>query len=170
MSRAARQEPTARGRDLRVGQARLEIKIDPAAAPSQLFAFESTLPPGGGMPYFHLHHEMEEAFYVREGTIEYTCGDQTILAKAGSMIQIPSGVAHNCCVHVLQAGGHRGLITTMERPVALKGDGRNTAERGRGLDLEPRVLFRGWQLNGAGQRPRPARAELERALVAGKRR
>ena len=94
MSRAAQQEPTTRGRELRVGQARLEIKIDPAAAPSQLFAFESTLPPGGGMPYLHLHHEMEEAFYVLEGTIEYTRGDQTILATAGSMIQIPPGVAH----------------------------------------------------------------------------
>jgi hypothetical protein len=43
MSRAAQQEPTARRRELRVGQALLEIKIDPAAAPSQLFAFESAL-------------------------------------------------------------------------------------------------------------------------------
>jgi quercetin dioxygenase-like cupin family protein len=94
MSRAAHQEPATRGRELRVGRARLEIKIDPAAAPSQLFAFESTLPPGGGMPYLHLHHEMEEAFYVLEGTIEYTRGDQTILAAAGSMVQISPGVAH----------------------------------------------------------------------------
>ena len=95
MSRAAQQhELTARGRELRVGQARLEIKIDPAAAPSQLFAFELTLPPGGGMPYLHLHHEMEEAFYVLQGTIEYTRGDQTILATAGSMIQIPPGEPH----------------------------------------------------------------------------
>ena len=94
MSRAAQQEPATRGRELRVGRARLEIKIDPAAAPSQLFAFESTLPPGGGMPYLHLHHEMEEAFYVLEGTIEYTRGDQTILAAAGSMVQISPGVAH----------------------------------------------------------------------------
>jgi quercetin dioxygenase-like cupin family protein len=46
------------------------------------------------MPYLHLHHEMEEAFYVLEGTIEYRCGDQMILAKAGSMIQIPPGIAH----------------------------------------------------------------------------
>jgi quercetin dioxygenase-like cupin family protein len=94
MSRAAQQQPATRGRELRVGQARLEIKIDPAVAPSQFFAFESTLPPGGGMPYLHLHHEMEEAFYVLEGTIEYTRGDQTILAAAGSMVQISPGVAH----------------------------------------------------------------------------
>jgi quercetin dioxygenase-like cupin family protein len=94
MSRATQQEPTARARELRVGWARLEIKIDPAAAPGQLFAFESTLTPGGGMPYLHLHHEMEEAFYLLEGTIEYTRGDQTILATAGSMVQIPPGVAH----------------------------------------------------------------------------
>jgi quercetin dioxygenase-like cupin family protein len=72
----------------------VEIKIDPAVARSQLFAFESTLPPGGGMPYLHLHHEMEEAFYVLQGTIEYTRGNQTILATAGSMIQIPPGEPH----------------------------------------------------------------------------
>jgi quercetin dioxygenase-like cupin family protein len=93
MSRA-QQEPTTRGRQLHVGRARLEIKIDPAVAPSQLFAFESTLPPEGGMPYLHLHREMEEGFYVLEGTIEYTRGAQTILAAPGTMIQIPPGVAH----------------------------------------------------------------------------
>jgi quercetin dioxygenase-like cupin family protein len=90
----AQREPTTGGRELHVGRARLEIKIDPAVVPSRLFAFESTLPPGGGMPYLHLHHEMEEAFYVLEGAIEYTRGDQTILATPGSMVHIPPGVAH----------------------------------------------------------------------------
>ena len=90
----AQQPPTTRSRELHIGRARLEIKIDPVAAPSQLFAFESTLPPGGGMPYLHLHHEMEEAFYVLEGTIEYTRGDQAALATTGSMVRVPPGVAH----------------------------------------------------------------------------
>jgi len=89
----------------------MEIKIDPAAAPSQFFAFESTLPPGGGMPYLHLHHEMEEAFYVLEGTIEYTRGDQTILATAGSMIQIPPGVAHKFRNVGAAQARHLALVT-----------------------------------------------------------
>ena len=44
---------------------------------------------------------MEEAFYVLEGTIGYARGDQTILATAGSMIQIPPGVAHNSATWAL---------------------------------------------------------------------
>ncbi len=111
MSRAAHQEPATRGRELRVGLVRLEIKIDPAAAPSQFFAFESTLPPGGGMPYLHLHHEMEEAFYVLEGTIEYTRGDQTILAAAGAMVRIPPGVAHKFRNAGAAQGRHLAVIT-----------------------------------------------------------
>ncbi len=82
------------GRELRIGRARLKIKIDPAVTPSRLFAFESTLAPGAGMPYLHLHHEMEEIFYVLDGTIEYTRGGDTILATAGSVVQVPPGVAH----------------------------------------------------------------------------
>ena len=110
MSRAA-QEPTTPGRELRVGRACLEIKIDPAVAPSQFFAFESTLPPGGGMPYLHLHHEMEEAFYLLEGTIEYTRGDQAILATTGSMVQIPPGVAHKFRNVGAAQGRHLAVIT-----------------------------------------------------------
>ena len=38
--------------------------------------------------------EMEETFYVLEGTIECTREAQTILAAPGTMIQIPPGIAH----------------------------------------------------------------------------
>ena len=88
------QAQPSRGRELRIGRARLEIKIDPSVTPSRLFAFESTLAPGGGMPYLHRHREMEEVFYVLEGMIEYTRGDDTILANTGSVVQVPPGVAH----------------------------------------------------------------------------
>jgi quercetin dioxygenase-like cupin family protein len=86
-------QPT-QGRELRIGRARLKIKVDPVVVPSRLFVFESTLAPGAGMPYAHLHREMEKVFYVLAGTIEYTRGGDTILATAGSVVQVPPGVAH----------------------------------------------------------------------------
>ena len=80
--------------ELRVGPNRLLIKINPEVEQSGLFAFESTFPPGGMMPYLHFHRDQEEAFYVLEGTIEYTRGAETIVAPAGTMVQIPIGVPH----------------------------------------------------------------------------
>jgi quercetin dioxygenase-like cupin family protein len=88
------QTQPSRGRELRVGPARLEIKVDPKATQSRVFAYESTLPPGAGMPYLHLHREMEEIFYVLEGTIEYTRGEDTILGTTGAVVQVPAGIAH----------------------------------------------------------------------------
>jgi quercetin dioxygenase-like cupin family protein len=90
----AQRPPPSPDRELRIGPARLAIKIDPAVEQSGLFAFESTLPPGGGMPYLHLHHEQEEVFYVLQGTMEYTRGDEIIVATTGSLVQVPPGTAH----------------------------------------------------------------------------
>lgn len=94
------QAQPSRGRELRIGRARLEIKIDPSVTLSRLFAFESTLAPGGGMPYLHRHREMEEVFYVLEGMIEYTRGDDTILAtkpKRSSLRPRVFWVGHVLC-------------------------------------------------------------------------
>ena len=105
------QAQPSRGRELRVGPARLEIKVDPKAAPSRVFAFESTLPPGAGMPYLHLHREMEEIFYVLEGTIEYTRGDDTILGTTGSVVQVPPRIVHGFRNRGAAHARHLALIT-----------------------------------------------------------
>ena len=47
--------------ELRVGPNRLEIKVNPEEGGAGLFAFESTFPPGGVMPYLHFHRDQEEA-------------------------------------------------------------------------------------------------------------
>jgi len=49
--------------------------------------------PGGGAP-MHLHHREDETFYIVEGEYEFICGDQTFVAKAGSTVFGPRGVAH----------------------------------------------------------------------------
>ncbi len=79
---------------LQVGPNRLQIKVDPEESGAGLFAFESTFPPGGMMPYLHFHRDQEEAFYVIEGLIEYTRGEDRIVAPAGTMVHIPAGLPH----------------------------------------------------------------------------
>src|SRR5437660_8284221 len=99
-SRVRRDEPgiptglNAEMTELRVGPNRLQIKINPATDGASVFAFESTFPPGGMMPYLHFHRDQEEAFYVLDGVIEYTRGDETIRATPGTMVHIPAGMNH----------------------------------------------------------------------------
>ena len=45
--------------------------------------WEAIVPPGGGPPP-HVHSREEEGFYVLEGEITFTIGDQRLVASAGT--------------------------------------------------------------------------------------
>ena len=54
---------------------------------------ESTEEPGSAAP-LHVHHGEAEAFYILEGEIELTCGEQTLTAAAGDFVYTPKDVPH----------------------------------------------------------------------------
>ena len=54
-------------------------------------------PPGSGAP-LHVHHAEAEAFYILEGTVELTCGTETLTARAGDFVYTPKDVAHKFTV------------------------------------------------------------------------
>jgi quercetin dioxygenase-like cupin family protein len=58
---------------------------------------ETVEEPGSAAP-LHVHHGEAEAFYVVEGTIELTCGDDTATASAGDFVYTPPGVPHKYSV------------------------------------------------------------------------
>lgn len=58
---------------------------------------EATEPPGTEAP-LHVHHGEAEAFYIAEGTIELTCGDDTLTATAGDFVYTPKDVPHKYVV------------------------------------------------------------------------
>jgi quercetin dioxygenase-like cupin family protein len=54
---------------------------------------EASVPPGSGPPP-HLHTREDEAFYVLDGQLEFTAGEQTVLAGAGDFVHLPRGNMH----------------------------------------------------------------------------
>ena len=55
--------------------------------------WEALVPPGGGPPP-HVHSREEEGFYVLEGEITFTMGDQRLVATAGMFANLPVGTPH----------------------------------------------------------------------------
>jgi quercetin dioxygenase-like cupin family protein len=58
---------------------------------------ESTEEPGSAAP-LHVHHGEAEAFYILDGEIELTCGEQTLTAAAGDFVYTPKDVPHKYTV------------------------------------------------------------------------
>jgi quercetin dioxygenase-like cupin family protein len=54
---------------------------------------EATEAPGSAAP-LHVHHGEAEAFYVVDGTLELTCGDQTLTVGTGDFVYAPKDVPH----------------------------------------------------------------------------
>ncbi len=54
---------------------------------------ETVNPPDAGPP-LHLHHGVDEAFYVLDGKYEFVCGDSSVEAGPGGFVLLPRGVPH----------------------------------------------------------------------------
>jgi quercetin dioxygenase-like cupin family protein len=44
----------------------------------------------------HIHEDEEEAFYIREGQLRVSCGEQTWTAGPGDCVMMPRGIPHTC--------------------------------------------------------------------------
>jgi quercetin dioxygenase-like cupin family protein len=90
---------------------------------------EATEPPGSGAP-LHIHHAESEAFYVLQGEIELTCGDQTVTAGAGDFVYAPKDVPHK---YVVAGQQPARVLLLFSRP----GFGSFFAEGGTPVDQPP---------------------------------
>jgi mannose-6-phosphate isomerase-like protein (cupin superfamily) len=54
---------------------------------------EMELAPGGHAP-LHVHHEIDDSFYLLSGRIAVRCGADTLIARAGDYVCQPKGVPH----------------------------------------------------------------------------
>ena len=86
------------GQTLRWGpQGRIRIIAGASSTDRSFSVVESIEPPGGGAP-LHVHHGEAEAFYVLEGRVELTCGEQTVTAHPGDFVYTPKDVPHKFVV------------------------------------------------------------------------
>src|SRR5215471_9013464 len=49
----------------------------------------------GNVPPRHIHHREDETFYIVEGEMTFSVGDETIKATAGTMVFAPRDIAHS---------------------------------------------------------------------------
>jgi quercetin dioxygenase-like cupin family protein len=70
---------------------------------------EVSTPPRFVVP-MHIHDDEEEAFYILEGQLRVSCGEQTWTVGPGDFVMMPRGIPHTCAT--LGAGGARLLQIT----------------------------------------------------------
>ena len=72
-----------------------------------------------GMTPLHVHHKEDEGWYLLQGRITCTCGDETVAAEPGAFLWLPRDVPHRLrfeteC-HLLQIAIPAGLEVFHER-------------------------------------------------------
>lgn len=86
--------PPGEGEILHLGLSRPTVKVGAAIGSTRLGVIDSWLPPGGGFHFPHWHEDLEEAFYVLEGEIDYLTGTTWVTAGPGSTVFVPATVIH----------------------------------------------------------------------------
>jgi quercetin dioxygenase-like cupin family protein len=71
----------------------LVFKITGEDTDGQFDYVEGTIQHLGGPP-MHVHHFQDETFYVVEGELRFTVGEEMLDLRAGDFAYIPRGVAH----------------------------------------------------------------------------
>src|SRR5579863_726921 len=79
------------------------------------FALQEQVGRKGNVPPPHIHHREDETFYVQEGEMTFSIGDQTIKATPGTMVFAPRDVVHSFTIDSEQV-----RILVMNTPAGLE--------------------------------------------------
>ena len=102
------------GRSVWVFGSRLTYKVTAAQTGGAYSLFEGLVPARGETPP-HIHHREDECFYVLEGEFEFSKGDDTVTAGAGSLVYVPKGTLHG----VRNVGEGEGRLLNSQTPGGL---------------------------------------------------
>jgi mannose-6-phosphate isomerase-like protein (cupin superfamily) len=76
------------------GPVQMRILEDGSTTSHRLGVAEITIAPHVDGPPQHRHGEHDEGFYVVSGTAQFTVGDQSYDAPAGTLVMVPPGAPH----------------------------------------------------------------------------
>ena len=82
------------GETIQLGPVRMRIIEDGSTTGHRLGIGEITIAPHTQGPPQHRHARHDEGFYVVSGTVEFTVGETTHVAPAGTLAMIPPGAPH----------------------------------------------------------------------------
>jgi len=86
------------GKTYRVGGSPIVLKVRGAETRGRFEITESTLPPSfGGVPA-HIHEDTDHAFYVLDGVLELTIGNEVVRGGPGACAFSPMGLAHTFAI------------------------------------------------------------------------
>ena len=76
------------------GPSAVTIKATAEDTDGSLYLGEASAEPGFPGPPLHRHRELHDMFYVLEGSLSVTVGDETLELEAGSFACVPPGTPH----------------------------------------------------------------------------
>ena len=79
---------------IQLGPIQMRILEDGSITDHRLGIGEITIAPHTSGPPQHRHAEHDEGFYVVSGTAQFTVGDTTYDAPAGTLVMVPPGAPH----------------------------------------------------------------------------
>jgi mannose-6-phosphate isomerase-like protein (cupin superfamily) len=82
------------GRTLEFAGMTITLRTMSQESDSACAVFESTVTPyfTGHQP--HVHRLTTEVFYIIQGSLAFTLGDETVIARQGSVVHVAPGVVH----------------------------------------------------------------------------
>jgi len=96
------------------------------------FALQEQVGRKGNVPPPHIHHREDETFYVLEGEMTFSIGDQTIKAKPGTMVFAPRDIVHSFTIDSEQV-----RILVMNNPAGLEDFFKECSVPAQSLTLPP---------------------------------
>jgi mannose-6-phosphate isomerase-like protein (cupin superfamily) len=135
----------------------VEIKLGAEQSGGRLTIIEGTHVPHTGPP-LHVHDDVDETFYVLEGTYAITCGERVIDAAPADVVFVPRGTPHR-----FEPGGGGGRMLLLYTPGGFENyfeeRQRGEAQHGRGLSRdELDAVGRKYGMRLVTSTPRPTRS------------
>jgi mannose-6-phosphate isomerase-like protein (cupin superfamily) len=82
------------GEHIGAGPSAVTIKATAEDTAGAFYLGEARLEPGFPGPPLHRHRQLHDMFYVLEGSLSVTVGDETLELEAGSFACLPPGTPH----------------------------------------------------------------------------